>query len=141
MSESSKTYEETLKQNCEYINKVFDKNHKEFAAILNKNKEDILGAVTLISYYATKNYYNWQKEANNTLGRSDILFYPKDNNHIPFIVELKAQEKASTLDALEQIKNKEYYDIFDNFKEVMIVGISYNPKTLKHETKIEIIKE
>lgn len=61
------------------------------------------------------------------------MFYPKDNNPIPFIVELKAQEKASALDALEQIKNKEYYDIFDNFKEVMIVGISYNPKTLKHE--------
>lgn len=61
------------------------------------------------------------------------MFYPKDNNHIPFIIELKAQEKASALDALEQIKNKEYYDIFDNFKEVMIVGISYNPKTLKHE--------
>ena len=100
-----------------------------------------MGAVTLISYYATKNYYNWQKEANNTLGRSDILFYPKDNNHIPFIVESKAQEKTSALDALEQIKNKEYYDIFDNFKEVMIVGISYNPKTLKHETKIEIIKK
>ena len=61
------------------------------------------------------------------------MFYPKDNNHIPFIVELKVQEKASALDPLEQIKNKEYYDIFDNFKEVMIVGISYNPKTLKHE--------
>ncbi len=141
MSESIKTYEETLKRNCEYVNKVFDKNHKEFASILNKNKEDILGAVTLISYYATKNYYNWQKEANNTLGRSDILFYPKDNNHIPFIVELKAQENTSALDALEQIKSKEYYDIFANLKEVMIVGISYNPKTLKHDTKIEIIKK
>lgn len=80
-------------------------------------------------------YYSVKKEDTSTLGRSDISFIPKDNTHIPFIIELKVDSTPE--DAISQIKEKEYFNSLTNYKgKVLLLGISYNSKKLKHSSKV-----
>ncbi len=139
ISSSEKLLEKTLSGDTEFINETLDNNHNELATIFNKNKEDVLGIIVYISYYHAKKYYEIIKEANTTKGRADLVFKPKDSNHIPFIVELKADNSAKM--AIEQIKSKEYFDALGSYcGKVMLIGINYDSKTLKHDTKIEIVE-
>lgn len=134
--ESRKLVEETLKGNVEYINETLDRNHKELAGPFNKNKEDILGVVVSISYYYLKNNYNISKEESNTLGRADLIFHPVKGNNPAIIIELKVD--ASPEKAIEQIEEKGYTSSPGSYKgKVLLLGISYNSKTLKHSSKIK----
>ncbi len=139
ISNSMKLYEETLQGNTSFINETLDYNHKELAGPFNKNKEDILGGIVQISYYSLKKYYDILKEPSTTKGRADLVFKPRDCYHIPFIIELKADESADK--AIEQIKNKEYIETLGSYKgKVLLLGISYNSETLKHDSKVETIE-
>ncbi len=131
--------EKTLSGDIDFINETLDTNHNELATIFNKNKEDVLGIIVYISYYHAKKYYEIIKEANTTKGRADLVFKPKDNAHIPFIIELKADDSAEK--AIEQIKNKEYFDALGSYHgKVMLIGINYDSKKLKHDSKVETIE-
>lgn len=139
ISNSLKLYEETLKGNIEFINKTLDQNHLELAGPFNKNKEDILGVIVEISYYNAKQFYNIKKEDTSILGRSDLSFIPYDNCHIPFIVELKVNSTPD--EAIAQIKEKSYFNSLGNYHgKVLLLGISYDEKTLKHNSKVLIIE-
>ena len=139
INNSKRLYEETLKGNVSYINKILDQNHKDLAGPFNNNKEDILGIIVEISYYDMKKHYNVKKEDTSILGRSDITFVPYDNNHIPFIVELKVNKTPDS--AIEQIKNNKYINTLGDYHgKVLLLGISYDEKTLKHDSKVEIIE-
>ena len=139
ISNSLKLYEETLKGNVEFINKTLDENHKDLAGPFNKNKEDILGIIVEISYYNAKQFYNIKKEDTSILGRSDLSFIPYDNCHIPFIVELKINSTPD--DAIAQIKEKSYFNSLGDYHgKVLLLGISYDEKTLKHSSKVLIIE-
>ena len=139
ISNSKKLYEETLKGNIDFINQALDQNHIELAGPFNKNKEDILGIIVQISYYNAKKYYNVRKEDTSTLGRADISFIPYDNTHIPMFVELKVNSTSE--DAIKQIKERKYFNSLGEYHgKVLLLGISYNDKTLKHNSKIEIIE-
>ena len=139
ISNSKKLYEETLKGNVEFINKTLDENHKDLAGPFNKNKEDILGVIVEISYYSAKQFYNIKKEDTSILGRSDLSFIPYDNCHIPLIVELKVNSTPD--EVIAQIKEKSYFNSLGNYHgKVLLLGISYDEKTLKHNSKVEIIE-
>ncbi len=139
ISNSKKLYEETLKGNVEFINKTLDENHKDLAGPFNKNKEDILGVIVEISYYSAKQFYNIKKEDTSILGRSDLSFIPYDNCHIPFIVELKINSTPD--EAIAQIKEKSYFNSLGNYHgKILLLGISYDEKTLKHSSKVLIIE-
>ena len=139
ISNSKKLYEETLKGNVEFINTTLDQNHLELAGPFNKNKEDILGVIVEISYYNAKQFYNIKKEDTSILGRSDLSFIPYDNCHIPLIVELKVNSTPD--EVIAQIKEKSYFNSLGNYHgKVLLLGISYDEKTLKHNSKVEIIE-
>ncbi len=136
---SKKLYEETLKGNTDFINETLDKNHADLASQFNKNKEDVLGMIVHISYYSMTLYYDFHKEETSMKGRSDISILPKDGNHIPFIVELKVDSTPE--DAINQIKEKEYFSSLGSYKgNVLLLGISYDSKTMKHSSKVEMIE-
>ncbi len=138
ITNSKKLYDETLKSNISFINETLDRNHKELAGPFNKNKEDILGVIVQISYYSVKQFYNVKKEDTSELGRADLTFIPYDNTHIPFIIELKVN--STPLDAITQIKKKEYFNSLGDYHgKVLLLGIAYNDKTLKHSSIVEII--
>jgi len=138
ISNSKKLYEEALKGNVKFIDETLDKNHVDLAGPFNKNKEDVLGIIVQISYYWMRCCYDVRKEEASILGRSDISFVPRDGTHIPFIVELKIG--SSPREAIGQIKKRRYFDSLGDYKgKVLLLGISYNPKTLKHSSKIEFL--
>ena len=139
ISTSSKMLEETLKGNTDFINETLDNNHKELASLFNKNKEDVLGIIVYMSYYHAKEFYSIRKEDTSTLGRADITFAPRDNTHIPLVIELKADKPVD--EAINQIKDKNYLDVFKGYKgKVLLLGITYDSSTLKHESKIEFVE-
>ncbi len=139
ISSSEELLEKTLLGDTDFINETLDKNHNELATIFNKNKEDVLGIIVYISYYHAKKYYEIIKEASTTKGRADLVFKPKSNNHIPFIIELKADDTKEN--AIKQIKSKEYFDALGSYHgKVMLIGMNYDSKTLKHDSKIETIE-
>jgi len=72
-------------------------------------------------------------------GHADFTFYPLFITDTAFIIELK---KDDTLDnAIAQIKEKEYFSHFKNFKgEKLLIGIVYDTDTKKHSIKIEELK-
>ena len=136
---SKELYENTIKGNTDFINKTLDINHKDLASLFNKNKEDVLGVIVYLSYYYASKFYFIRKEDTCTTGRADLTFTPRDNTHIPLIIELKADK--SVKDAINQIKEKEYYNVFKGYKgKVLLLGITYDSSTLKHESKIEYIE-
>ncbi len=140
IANSQKLYDETMKLNEDFVSQIIERNHKELASAFNKNKEDVLGVITLISYYYAKKYYHVKKEDLSILGRCDLIFIPNDNVHIPFIIELKADDTCDN--AINQIKEKEYVNSFGDYKgKVFLIGIAYNSKTLKHECKIEVYQK
>ena len=117
---------------------MLDINHKSLASMYNKNKEDVLSLIVHISYYRCNEFYYIRKEDTSTLGRADITFTPRDSMHIPFVIELKAD--VSTDEAISQIKNKKYTDVFKGYHgSVLLLGISYDFKMVKHKSLIEIL--
>lgn len=52
------------------------------------------------------------------------------------VIELKWNQKPSR--AIQQIKEKNYPQIFEGYgSDILLVGISYDEKTKKHECAIE----
>ncbi len=91
-----------------------------------------------LSYYNCREFYYILKEPSTTTGRADLAFMPKDSNHIPMIIELK--QDGSVESALEQIKNKKYINLFDGYKgKVLLLVITYDSKTLVHQSRIEYV--
>ncbi len=55
------------------------------------------------------------------------------------IVELKRNDTVDV--AIDQIKNKNYINLFNGYHgKVLFVGITYDSKTLVHDSKIEYIE-
>ncbi len=140
IANSQKLYDETMKLNADFVSQIIEKNHKELASTFNKNKEDVLGVVTLISYNYARKYYHVKKEDLSILGRCDLIFVPCDNIYTPFIIELKADDTCDN--AIKQIKENEYVNSLGDYRgKVLLIGIAYNSKTLKHECKIEVYQK
>jgi hypothetical protein len=140
IDDSMKLYEETLKGNLAFIDRALDRNHEELSTTLTKNTEQALFFVVNISYYKARVFYTVKKEEPSMNGRSDISFVPKDSEHIPMIVELK--KDATPEEAIDQIKEKRYWEAWgsDYKGKILLLGITYDSKTMKHSSKVERIE-
>ena len=132
-------YDATIKGDLDFINKTLDYNHQLFSTMYSKNSESVLQIIVYLSYFNCNDFYYIMKEASVSTGRADLVFVPKDHNHIPMIVELKVNETVDT--ALNQIKDKKYVNLFDGYHgKLLFVGINYDSKTLTHDSKTEYIE-
>jgi hypothetical protein len=70
-------------------------------------------------------------------GYADVVYLPKKGSVLPImIIELKWNRPVKG--AIEQIKQRNYPQVLEDFENNMIlVGISYDEKTKKHECVIE----
>ena len=74
----------------------------------------------------------------------DFIFYPRKNEKVGIILELKVDSTAD--EAIKQIKDKKYVSRLQGkvaesslIDEAILVGISYDKKQKKHDCKIERI--
>ena len=73
-------------------------------------------------------------------GFSDVVYIPFKEPAPAIIIELKKASCADT--ALNQIKEKQYFDSLHHFKgNIIFVGINYDEKSKTHECKIERLEK
>ena len=94
-----------------------------------------------MAYLSSIDDYMKFEEIASGRGYCDILFVPTKGSDKPaLLIELKWDKKAKK--AMEQIGEKNYIKVLEKFQyhgEVLLVGISYQTKTGKHECKIRKI--
>jgi len=88
--------------------------------------------------WSTLDDYDYHREDQAGKGRVDLVYEPSVKGSEPLIlIEFKYGESAET--ALRQIKTQEYYKRYTKkyTKNIILVGINYDPKTKDHQCLIE----
>ncbi|MCF0128791.1 MAG: AAA family ATPase [Pseudobutyrivibrio sp.] len=113
-----------------------EKSHYE-TSILQYNDENALSYTVNLAYISAREYYTITRELPAGKGFADIVFIPRKGSDKPaMIVELKWDKDADC--GIEQIKDKKYYLGLDDYLDnLLLVGISYDKDSKKHECVIE----
>ncbi len=136
---SDRLLEETLKCNYIYINDVFDRYHQELEGIFKEKEDDDLMIIVQTLYYKARKSYNVKSKYDYKEKTTTVSFIPRDNTHMPFIIEIKTDDNADNV--LKLTKSKEYFDTLGDYHgKVMLIGINYDSKLLKHDSKVETIE-
>lgn len=138
--ESESLLDATLRMDGEAVAKGIEKIHMDYASSIQYNNENSLSSVLAIAYLSSMQYYFKPiRELPVGRGFADFVFIPKPEykKYYPAIVaELKWDKAVQT--AIKQIKDRRYPDsITDYTGEILLTGISYDPKSKKHDCKIE----
>lgn len=118
-----------------------EKAHEEIS-ILQYNDENSLSCTIQLAFYYAREYYTIVRELPTGKGFADVCMIPR-KWHLDkpaIVIELKWDKSA--VGALEQIKEKHYGNILEDYQgNLLLVGINYNKTTKKHECVIENIKK
>ena len=116
-----------------------DRVHYDLTSSLDYNAEESLRCVIMVAYQAAKQYYKIEKEQPAGHGRADLIFVPKilpdAEPATPMVIELKWNKTADS--AFQQIKDKKYPRIFEDYPDVILVGIHYDADSREHACIIE----
>ncbi len=137
---SEKLVAATLNKESEIVAETIQAIHTEFASAIQYNDENSLSSVLSLAYLGAMQYYFMPiREMPSGKGFADYVFLPKPENigEIPaLVVELKWDKKAET--ALRQIKERKYVQAIERYTgDMLLVGISYDKKSKKHQCVIE----
>ena len=89
-----------------------------------------------LAYYSARDYYTIVCELPSGKGYADLVFIPFKNDKPAMVIELKYDKDADT--AIKQIKDKKYFFGLEKcLDNLLLVGISYDIKTKKHECIIK----
>lgn len=137
LQQSERLLQSTLNGNEEEVARAIDLAHDEHTSILSYNDENSLACVLSIAYYYANNDYVIHREFASGKGFADLVLIPRRNTDSPaIIIELKYNQCVNT--ALDQIRRKEYPSKVAQYADnLLLVGISYDPKTKKHKCRIE----
>lgn len=118
-----------------------EKAHEEIS-ILQYNDENSLSCTIQLAFYYAREYYTIVRELPTGKGFADVCMIPR-KWHLDkpaIVIELKWDKSA--VGALEQIKEKHYGNILEDYQgNLLLVSINYNKTTKKHECVIENIKK
>jgi len=137
INESQQLLQAVLDGDEETVAKGVDAAHDENTSILSYNNENSLACVLTIAFHYAKNDYTFHRELPTGKGFADLVLMPRKGVDNPAIIlELKYNKTAAA--AIDQIHRKEYTGKATQYSgQVILVGISYDPKTKKHECRIE----
>ncbi|MDD6488441.1 MAG: AAA family ATPase [Clostridia bacterium] len=139
VSKSKQLLSNTLNGNAEVVAESIEAVHDSNSSVINYNNEQSLRFIILIAYYYAKEQYDIVQEMPAGKGFADIMLIPKPRTGIesypPMVIELKWDKSAET--AITQIKDKNYPERLKSFGKVLLVGISYDKDTKKHNCIIE----
>ncbi len=134
LKNSKALLEATWNEDEEAVARYIEEAHLD-TSILTYNNENALSYTISLAYITARNYYTVIRELPSGKGYADIAFIPyKDKPAM--IVELKWNKEADT--AISQIKAKKYPKVLENYIDnLLLVGISYDKDTKKHNCVIE----
>ena len=135
--QSKQLLRDTLDGNAEAVAKAIEAVHDENTSILSYNNENSLACVISLAYYYARNDYVVHREYASGKGFADLVLIPRKNVATPaIVVELKYGSAVDT--ALSQIRQKNYpAKVAEYAGNLLLVGISYDPKTKTHSCVIE----
>jgi hypothetical protein len=102
------------------------------------NDENALSYTLSLAFYSARRFYNIVRELPAGKGFADLAFLPRPQHaeKPALVIELKWDKTADT--AIRQIKEKGYAGSLAGFAgKVLLVGVSYDKKTRRHEAVIE----
>ena len=122
------------------VARSIEKIHNEYASAIQYNNENSLSRILSIGYLSTMRYYFKPiREFPAGRGFADFVYIPKPEFAIDYpamVVELKWNKTAKT--AINQIREKQYMKSIEQYTgNILLVGISYDKKTKKHQCIIE----
>jgi hypothetical protein len=137
LDQSEKLVNATLRCDADYVAAHLEELHAENASILKYNDENSLSCVISIAYYYARNDYHMIRELPTGKGYADIVFLPRKNVAKPaLVIELKKDRTACA--AIDQIKERRYPQQVEQYTgEMLLVGISYDADSKKHDCRIE----
>ena len=115
-----------LQKDHNAVEKALDESLIHVTSHRNFENEAALASAIYIAFVYALNSYTVIKEASAGKGIADVLYVPvyADDEHPAVIIELKHEK--STSKALAQIKTKEYFRPFDDYKgKILLVAINY----------------
>ena len=135
--QSKQLLRDTLDGNAEAVAKAIEAVHDENTSILSYNNENSLACVISLAYYYARNDYVVHREYASGKGFADLVLIPRKNVSSPaIVVELKYGSAVET--AISQIRQKNYpAKVAEYADNLLLVGISYDPKTKTHSCVIE----
>ena len=137
VSASDKLLKDTLQMDGKKVAAAIEKVHRASAAPIFYNNEQALRSVVRLAYISCIDEFKDIQELPSGIGYADMVYLPKKNSSMPImIVELKWNKRVEG--AIEQIKKKQYPKVFEGYwSDILLVGLSYDEKTKKHECMIE----
>jgi hypothetical protein len=134
---SDRLLEATLDMDEETVARAIEEAHSAGCAPLYYNNEQALRSVIKFAYISCVDEFVRIEELPSGRGYADVVYLPKKGSVLPImIIELKWNRPVKG--AIEQIKQRNYPQVLEGFENNMIlVGISYDEKTKKHECVIE----
>ena len=141
----------TLEDSRQALQSVWDRDEEAVASaierahyetsILDYNSEKALRYTVLFAFYMARRYYNVVQECPAGKGFADMIFLPTPRyaNKPALVIELKWDNDANT--AIRQIVEKNYLQALEGYSgQVLLVGISYDKETKKHECQIRSVE-
>jgi len=121
------------------VAEILEEIHRQNSSIIAYNNELSLSVTLALAYYSARKQYEIIREFPSGNGFADLAFIPRKGMDAPAIVaELKYDKAAEG--AISQIKDKQYTEKIKAFSgEILLVGISYDKESKKHECVIEKI--
>lgn len=141
ISKCDELLEVTIEGNEKRVAELLELAHETYTSVLKYNDENALSCVITMAYFTAPAFYTIIRECPAGKGYADLLFLPRKNAGVrpAMVVELKCDESTDT--AIQQIKEKRYAGALKDYKnEVLLVGISYNKETKKHDCRIEKVQ-
>ena len=125
------------KEEEEKVAEAVEDAHDRYSSIFAYNDENTLASVLVLAFYAARKKYIMHREYASGKGYADLVFLPRPGKSDPaMVMELKVRETAGT--AIDQIKNRNYPMIPEEYTgEIILCGISYDPKSKEHSCRIE----
>lgn len=140
ISASEALLKATLAMDEKSVAQMIQEVHMQNSSSLVYNNEISLGSVIALAYYSACRDYTLIREMPTGNGFADMVFLPKRASMKPALVlELKWDKSAEG--AISQIKKKEYVSALKEYKgNILLVGISYEKKSKKHQCRIEKVE-
>ena len=126
----------TISGDEEAVAKALDISHIHVTSNRSYNNEDALGSAIYLAYLYAINRYTVVREMTAGRGFADVVYIPLYQEDPALIIELKRND--CTESALNQIKDKKYYDCLSHYRgNLIFVGINYDEKDKTHTCRIE----
>lgn len=136
---SEQLLNDTLARNEEAVAQAIQKVRDLNYAPMYYNDEQALRYAVKFAYIVCEDRYTKIEELPSGRGIADVVYLPNQSVRLPaLLIELKWNKTEK--DAIEQIKEKAYSTVLENYTgKIIYVGITYDEKSKIHTCKIETI--